>query len=261
MPGDRPRRLTAKVFGGLIEGDCRIELDDGPHYTIEAALAGADLSKCAKETMAGHQRLKGKVSATVGLRGAGKSLNTLEGRGEIKLSEADVYELPVMISLLKILSNSEPDTNAFSESDIRFRIGGNHIYFDPINFTGDAISLRGSGEMDFQSNINLKFYTVVGRDKWHVPILSPVLGGASEQALAIKVTGTLQNPHTTRDIFPMAKEALQQLQADLRGTRVRGSASQGSPTPALFPGSQPWSASSGQSAERRQPLQPRAMIP
>ena len=255
--GDRSRRLTGKVFGGRIEGDCRIELDGGPHYTVEAMLAGADLSQCAKETMAGRHSLKGKVFADISLRGTGKSLNTLQGRGEYHLREANVYELPVMISLLKILSIREPDTNAFSESDVRFRIGGNHIYFEPINFTGDAISLRGRGEMDFQSNINLKFYTVVGRDKWHVPILSPVLGGASEQALTINVTGTLKNPHTTREMFPMAKEALQQLQADLRGTTVGGTPTQGSPTPALFPGARPWSTPSGQATQKRQPLQSR----
>lgn len=255
---DRPRRLTAKVFGGRVEGDCRIKLDGARQYSIEANLAGADLSKCAKETMAGRQRLKGKVSADLSLRGAGKSLNTLQGHGEIKLSEADIYELPVMISLLKILSIREPDTNAFSESNIRFRIGGNHIYFEPINFMGDAISLRGRGDMDFQSNINLKFYTVVGRDKWHVPIISPILGGASEQALAINVTGTLQNPYTTREMFPLAKEALQQLQADLRGTNREQRPSSGSPTPALFPGAKPWSIPSRQPAQRRQPLQPQA---
>ncbi len=255
-PVDRPRKLTAKVFGGRIEGDCRIELDGGRHYTVKAAMVGADLSKCAKETMAGRHRLKGKVSAMVHLRGAGKSLNTLQGHGKIKLREADVYELPVMIALLKILSIREPDTNAFSESDIIFRIGGNRVEFDPINFTGDAISLRGHGEMDFQSNINLTFSTVVGRDKWYVPILSPVLGGVSEQALAINVTGTLQNPQTTQEFLPLAKEALQQLQADLRGTNLGGGPLRGSPTPALIPGSRPWSAPAGQNTQRRQSLRP-----
>ena len=62
-----------------------------------------------------------------------------------------MYELPVMISLLKILSIRPPDQNAFSDATIDYRIEGEHIYFDRIDFHGDAISLRGKGEMDFQS--------------------------------------------------------------------------------------------------------------
>ncbi|MBN2291458.1 MAG: AsmA-like C-terminal domain-containing protein [Pirellulales bacterium] len=257
---DRSRKLTGKVFGGRLEGDCRIILDGSRHYSVEATLAGADLSKCAKETMAGRQRLKGKVDAAIGLRGSGKSLSALKGRGEIRLSEAYVYELPVMISLLKILSITAPDTNAFDNSNTRFNIEGNHIYFNPIDFTGDAISLRGRGDMDFLSKkINLKFYTVVGRDKWYVPIVSPILGGASEQVLAINVTGTLQNPYTTKEIFPMAKEALQQLQADLRGANAGRTPPQGRPARAMFPGSKPWSALTEQATQRGQPVQSRPL--
>lgn len=255
------RVLTAKVFGGTVKGDCHVRLDGGPHYSIQAQLSGADLAQCAKETMPGRQQLQGKVSANVALRGSGKSRNTLQGRGEIKLREANVYELPLMVSMLKIISGSEPDTNAFSESDIRFSIGGNHIYFNPINFTGDAISLRGSGEMDFQSKVNLKFYTVVGRDKLHIPILSPIMGGASQQAMVINVTGPLHNPRITRDIFPSAKKALQQLQADLRGTAGLGSPAGGNQAPARFPGQRPWAPPSGQPYQRQQPLQPPAIKP
>ena len=234
------RVITAKVFGGTLEGDCIIDLNAARHYSLRARLTAADLSKCAKETMAGQQKLQGKIFANINLRGAGKSLNTLKGRGEIKLREANVYELPMMISLLKLLSIREPDTNAFSESDIRFSIGGNHIYFNPINFTGDAISLRGRGEMDFNSKVNLNFYTVVGRDKMYVPIISPVLGGASQQVLVINVTGPLNNPRMTQEIFPNAKKALQQLQADLRGTAASANPAYGNPTPALFPNARPW---------------------
>ena len=73
----------------------------------------------------------------------------------IRLSDADVYELPVMLSLLKILSIRPPDQNAFSDAAINYRVEGEHIYFDRIDFHGDAISLRGKGEMDFQSEIAL----------------------------------------------------------------------------------------------------------
>ncbi|KKK56735.1 hypothetical protein LCGC14_3061560 [marine sediment metagenome] len=81
----------------------------------------------------GRQNLRGKIMATVDLRGSGRSINALAGQGNIRLRKADIYELPLMISLLKILSIRQPDATAFSKSDIDFRIEGNHIYFDRID--------------------------------------------------------------------------------------------------------------------------------
>jgi len=156
--------------------------------------------------------------ATVDLRGTGRSLNALAGHGNIRLRDADIYELPLMIALLKILSIREPDSTAFSQSDIDFRIEGNHIYFDRINFAGDAISLEGKGEMDFESQIRLTFRALLGREEVQVPVLRELLGGASQQIFLIHVGGSLQNPVTRKEAFPGVNQALQQFQADLEKT-------------------------------------------
>ena len=58
-----------------------------------------------------------------------------------------------MLSLLKILSIRPPDSNAFSSGHVDYRIEGEHVYFDRIDFNGDAVSLRGNGEMNFQTEI------------------------------------------------------------------------------------------------------------
>ena len=89
--------------------------------------------------------------AAASISTAGPQPQGLGGRGTVDLRNADVYELPVMIAMLKILSIRPPDQKAFSKSDADFRIQGEHIYFDKIDFTGDAISLLGKGEMNFQS--------------------------------------------------------------------------------------------------------------
>ena len=96
--------------------------------------------------MPGQQDLRGRLGADVELWGQGLTVHGLGGRGRIWLREADVYELPVMVSLLKILSIREPNRTAFSSADMRFTISGPHVYLRPINFNGDAISLLGQGQ-------------------------------------------------------------------------------------------------------------------
>lgn len=211
---EKPRPVTARLFGGVFEGDGWVALGSEPRYGLRGTLAGADLARCAQELMPGQQRLRGKIAAAVDLTGSGRSTNSLSGRGTVRLRDADVYELPVMISLLKLLSARAPDQNAFSSSDIEFRIGGEHLYFDRIKFTGDAISLLGTGEMDLQQTLRMTFHAEVGRGDLNLPVLKEVFSGASKQIMQIRVDGTLRDPVMKKEAFPGVNQALQQLGGD-----------------------------------------------
>jgi hypothetical protein len=221
-PADRqPRSLSAELFGGKVLADGWIALGPSPRYSVYATLRDADMARCATDLLPGHQELRGKVLAELDLRGTGRSLNALTGRGAVRLHDAAVYELPLMISLLKILSIRRPDRTAFISSDVDFHVEHSRLYFDRLNLNGDAISLLGTGEMDFQGNVNLVFHSLVGRGDLGVPLVRDLLGGASQQFMQIRVGGTLQNPDTRREPFPGVNQALQQLQADR--PRERGS--------------------------------------
>ncbi|MEE8450741.1 MAG: hypothetical protein V3R99_02470, partial [Thermoguttaceae bacterium] len=215
-PQSPTRRLTAKLLGGNFYGDGRLTLGEQPRYQLNASLINAELERYAQETMVGRQKLRGKIDASIDLHGTGREIYGLVGRGKLHLRDADVYELPVMISMLKILSIREPDRSAFSECHTEFVVQGPHIYFNPINFNGDAISLRGQGEMDMQSNIDMVFHAVVGRDEIRVPVISELLGGASEQIMQFQVSGTLLDPVTKKVALPALNQALRQLQNDRR---------------------------------------------
>jgi hypothetical protein len=209
-----PRSILAQLFGGALVCDGWVALGPTPRYALRAELSRADLTRCVREMGSGGQELRGLVNATVDLHGSGHSLNLLGGHGKVQLSEADIYELPLMMSLLKMLRTRRPDRSAFSNSDVDFRIEGNHIYFDRIKFSGDTISLVGSGEMNLQSEIRLTLHAMVGRGERDLPLLHDVLGGASQQIMLIHVGGTLQNPETSREPFPGIARAIQQLQND-----------------------------------------------
>jgi hypothetical protein len=206
------RSVTANLFGGSMFGGGWVALGAEPKYGLNATLAHADLKCMTCEIMDGKQNLQGKIMANVELTGTGTSRNAISGRGSVELTDADIYELPAMISLLKILSIRAPDRNAFSTSKMDYRIEGGHIYLDPIDFIGDAISLRGQGEMDFQSNVKLNFIATVGRGELDLPIIKQVYRTASRQFLQIYVDGPLQDPVIRKEAFPGVNQALQPLQ-------------------------------------------------
>lgn len=224
-PGDpvrQPRSLSANALGGTLYGDGSVVLAALPRYQIQATLAQAELTRCVRELASSRHDLRGKVLATVDLHGAGRGIHGLNGHGTVRLREANVYQLPVMIAMLKLLSIREPDTNAFSQSDIDFRIAGNHVYFDPIDFRGDAISLLGTGEMNVETQrMQLTFHAMVGRAQLNLPIVKELVGGASQQLMLIHVGGTLQDPQVRREALPAVNRALEMLRSPQPGEGPR----------------------------------------
>lgn len=216
-PGRPQRRIMAKLYGGRLMADARITLGPAPQFSLRANLVDADMARFMQETVAGRQKLSGKVAADLELAGKGRGTHTLQGNGSIRLREADIYELPVMVSLLKILSVRPPDTTAFTESDMEFVIRGNHIYFNKMNFNGDAVSLRGTGEMSFDKDIQLKLYAAVGRRELKIPVISAMVKGASQQFMEIRVEGTVDSPVATAEAFPGVNQAFKDLEAGLNG--------------------------------------------
>ena len=215
-PNQKPRAIQGSVFGGWLYGSGVSILGKNNGYSLSGRLYEADLARTAQELVAGRQSLVGKVFAQVELRGGSKTINAMEGKGSIQLRDADIYELPAMVSLLKILAIRRPDNTAFSESDIDFHIRGNHVYFPKIVFRGDAISLEGGGEMDLNHNINLQFGTRLGRGDLGLSFLREALGGAGDQLVLIHVEGPAANPRIVRQPLPAVNNLIEQLQKDLQ---------------------------------------------
>ena len=194
QPGRAPRRMTSKLYGGTVLADLWIGLGDTPSYLLQTTLTDGELERFAREQLAGKQRLKGKVGAGLVLRGAGTSVHQMEGHGQMWLRDADIYELPFMVQLLKILSIRPPDKTGFTTSDTEFDIAGEHILLKRLEFSGDAISLLGTGEMNLNCDVQATLSAIVGRSDWQLPVFKSVMGQASQQIMEIHVDGNLADP-------------------------------------------------------------------
>ena len=211
------QRLTARVADGTLAVAGSVAAGAGGGFAVSATLANADLERLAGDLSGGPHRSKGRVHGTIEVRGSRSGMHSLGGEGQLRLTDADIYELPVMVALLKILRVKAPDRNAFTSSHVDFRIEGPHAYLDTIELSGDAISLVGNGEIDFDSNVNLMLRPIMGEAQTQLPAMKRMLGGASGQFLLVHVDGTLANPETTTEAFPTLAAAAQRLQSQRRG--------------------------------------------
>ncbi len=210
------RRFSARLAGGTLLADGGAESGEGGRFTVAASVGDADLARLATEATGAAHRYAGRLQGAVEVSGSRAGMHSLQGRGQVRLRDADIYELPVVVALLKILRVRAPDRNAFSSSVVDFRIEGPRAYLDTIELSGDAISLVGAGEVDFDSNLRLTFRSIMGEAETQLPGWKKLVGGASGQFLLVHVDGTLAEPITSTEAFPTLAAALQQFQTQRR---------------------------------------------
>lgn len=211
----KPEPLTATLFGGRLAGNAQFSLHQNQPFQIQATLNDGDLQEFTFELAPSYEDIVGKGYGGIRITGDNTGTHSLRGEGQIRLVDAKISEIPVMLSMLKLLSVNQVDRTLFNESNIDFTIKGEHVFFDDLEFLGDAISIKGNGEMDFDQNIDLQFYTAVGRDGFKIPLVSPLLGLASQQILVIDVKGKTDEPIVKKNFFKILNGKLKSNLVDL----------------------------------------------
>lgn len=214
--GAQQRPAMAQAYGGVAAVDARAVFDTRPSYGLDVSLTGVDLGRLNEDYLHKPAELKGKLEGRVQVQGAGNSVYGMTGSGELKVRDAELYELPLLVSMLKVLRNRTPDSTAFNQIDAKFTLQGEHLTFQQLDLLGDAISLYGRGDASLDRQVNLVFHTMVGRNNLVAPVLKTLAGQASEQLLKLKVTGPVDDAEVTREALPLVSNVLGQLQQDLR---------------------------------------------
>jgi hypothetical protein len=213
-------RLVAKYLGGDLTLDATIALDNGPEYVGRATLAGGRLEQYAQQqTGRSMKSLAGVMNGYVDFEGRGSSPSGVTGRGSLDISPAALYELPVMMQILTLLST--PNNTLFQQatSDFTIHDGAFHFVHDEggaIVLAGDAIWLIGQGHVTFDRRLNFEFYNVPPRTPVsRVPVVGPVVGGllnvATSSWMSFLVTGSADNPIVRKRALPGLDPALRRV--------------------------------------------------
>lgn len=227
--GSAKRRVTAEAYGGRLAMNGHARYGGRPRYGLQTKIEAVDVGRLAAEWMQRPEAIAGRLDGQLEVQGAGVSAYGMQGRGALAVSDANLYQLPVMVRLLKVLRNRAPDGTAFDKIEAEFDLQGEQIAFSRLDLKGDAISLYGDGRATLDRELDLTFGSVVGRTDFVVPMFRSFVGQASEQLLRIRVLGTTDAPEIRREALPMVSGVLEQLQADRpapappgRGAEVQG---------------------------------------
>jgi hypothetical protein len=157
--------LTGTLYGGTVGGEARVVLEDKTRYRVWLTASGVRLAELARECKLGNgAELRGLAQGKVlveNLPDPTSGLLTLTGSGQIDVPNGRMYNLPVLLPLLKLLKLQAPDQTAFEEAHAVFELHGDRVTVSQLDLIGDAVSLGGSGELDTGGeDVRFEFYTI-----------------------------------------------------------------------------------------------------
>lgn len=160
--------LKGWLFHGTVGGLAEVMLASPVRFNLWLVAADVNLEEVAK-----HYNL-GKAGSDADLKGIAQAKLWLynrpdqttgqfvvEGSGSIDVPTGRMYNLPILLDLVKLSKFESPNKTAFEEAHATFRILGDRVKVDRIDMIGRAVCLGGAGEMDTSGNyVNFDFYTI-----------------------------------------------------------------------------------------------------
>lgn len=209
LPGVR-----AKLFDGQVFGPIRYDYQPRQGFRLDLTVAQVDLQALARQSLGRQGKAQGKINARLILSGQAGDWRTLQGRGNLSITDGNIYDVPPFFNLLSLLAGQLPRDAAFQEVQTRFTIEGSRVHFSRVELLGDALTLRGQGSMRVDgSDLDLEMYALLwGRS---LPLLPPGIDRIppliSRQLWKIHMRGSLEQVVVTREPVPLVTDTLRLL--------------------------------------------------
>ena len=192
----RDERVAGRIFGGELFLDLLALRTRTMPYVLRCKLSRADLEQWAIQNKYGQANIRGEINGYIDLAGDTVSTRNLVGNGELQISPAALYELPVVLQMIQKLKFTPVHGSAFHKAYSKYRVQDEKIIFDEIALLGDSISLLGKGYIRFDRTIDLDFVSRRPR-KSRINVISQVLTGLERilpVMFIVDVTGTIDYP-------------------------------------------------------------------
>ncbi len=217
-------RILGRAFGGETTFDALVDLRDEnvPVYWVHTELNGGNLERYAQEHLRGHSNVRGLVNGWLDLQGRTWDSARVEGRGQLQISPAALYELPVFLQIFQLPQFQPVERSAFRYANFFFQLKNERFLFDSIDLVGNTIGLRGRGSIRFDGALALDFYTMQPRNPIAIPGLREIVGVVNQMSqgwMAVEVRGTMSVPTARVVPFPVFDAAMKEFLApfDRRG--------------------------------------------
>lgn len=208
---------TARMIGTAYQGDAKldaiVDFRQETTYLAHLELNGASLERYALQHLRGHSNVRGLMNGWMDLHGRGYSAAAISGDGQLQISPAALYELPVFLQIFQLPQFQPATRSAFNYANFLFHLRNERFDFQAIDLVGPSLSLRGRGYVRFDGMVMLDFFTMQPRNAVPIIGLREIVGLVNQMSqgwLAVEVRGSMAKPEARVVPFPELDAALKQ---------------------------------------------------
>ncbi len=197
------RNIRGRTYGGEITATITASLaEEGQPYDAVCRLANVDLRSLVEDRPRRDEttpaKIEGLLQAFAAIQGRLDDPQQRRGWGDIRVDQAQLYELPLLLGVLNVINLTIPEEGAFQDCKIDFAIRGDRMFLNDIALYGSTLTLRGSGEMNIETTeLDLDLDVYSPRKALKIPLLTALLEGAAQELAEVKVTGPAADPRIT----------------------------------------------------------------
>lgn len=175
-------------------------------YSGRFSLAGIDLKELGRDlgtyNVGTDKAISGKLAVEVEFQGKGKDSKTIQGKGRLHITQAQLWDVPIFLSILNVFSLAEK--SVFREGEIKFKIVNGKINLRSLKFVSDAVTLKGRGTMEFNGVLDLELAAEFASSILpRIKIIEKLKNLFTKGIYSIKIEGTFGEPKTSLKPLPV----------------------------------------------------------
>ncbi len=211
--------VTGAAYDGVLSS--RYELlfsETSSHYNLSATAHNLDLAMLAESDRPRalgepeREPISGRVNGQLYLSGEVADATSKRGGGHVEIRDGQLYRLPVILAILRVINLTIPNNDPFDDARARFYVVGNRVELEDILLNADALTLVGSGSMSLPDRgLDLSLVSGDVSALVDVPGLAAFVEGASRELVALQVTGPLTHPTVKARPFRGINEEIKRL--------------------------------------------------
>ncbi|UCD55659.1 MAG: hypothetical protein JSV93_02405 [Candidatus Omnitrophota bacterium] len=198
--------LNAYPYNGMLVSSAQLDTSDGlMPYQVSGRLSGIDITALLENTKLANKGISGLLSSEFAIKGNAKSVNSMQGAGNIFIKNANLGPAPLLTPLVgnlygyfQNLFQGLKKINITGGS-CNFRIADRRVSTNNLVLWGEIVSIHARGYIDFDKNLNFEIENrflepeETGLSDWE-KTLQDMISKFGKLMSRARLTGTLNKP-------------------------------------------------------------------
>ncbi|MHC4549750.1 MAG: hypothetical protein ACYTEZ_13340 [Planctomycetota bacterium] len=253
--------IDGRFYEGVFRGDVEVHLTNPGAFKVRFRATDVELGELLKEDLPRSEPMSGTLAAALEFESASGEPHHMHGRGEVRVSEGQLFRIPGLRRILAVLSRVTPldSSPRFERAEADFIIEGETLKVRQVHLATDLNDVYGRGTVTIYGDLDFVVEPQVTKAIdlprfFNLPVLSTLRDIWHKTVYEIRLEGTIDSPALRLRALPFLKNKRRQFtQSPHAGRAVRmrprllpGNAS---PRPKAVPVGEPKGPGSGAAAE------------